>query len=151
MVTTVTDLLVISPVRLSYLVAKLCVLPAPTLVKKIVLAVLPTPMNPSVPSPTLTVAIPIRSSEIFATNKVCPSVKVFATPIEPLSLYWIAVPPFEEYVRLSPVFKLCPLIKTDLVGIKIWVEPAPGLPKVIVVPEPTSVAVPSPSASTGVK
>ena len=56
-------------------------------VKKIVLAVLPTPINPSVPSPTLTVAIPIKSSEIFATNKVCPSVRVCAVPTKPSSLY----------------------------------------------------------------
>ena len=126
-------------------------LPAPILVKKIVLAVLPTPINPSVPRPTLTVAIPIKSSDIFATNRVCPSVRVFAAPIEPLSLYWITVPPFGEYVRLSPVFKLWPLIKTDLVGIKIWVEPAPGYWKVIVCPEPTVLAVPSPSASAGLK
>ena len=59
-----------------------------------------------VPNPTLTVAIPIKSSEILATNGVCPSVRDFAVPIHTSSLYSKAVPPFGEYVRLSPVLKV---------------------------------------------
>ena len=46
------------------------------------LCVVAVPTNTPVdPTPTLTVEIPIKSFEILATNKLCPSVSVVAVPI----------------------------------------------------------------------
>ena len=60
---------------------------------------------PVVPRPTLTVAIPIRSSDSFATNSSTPSARVVPTPTFVSSSTIIPEPPLVEYVSLSPVSK----------------------------------------------
>ena len=107
---------------------------------------------PVVPSPTLIVAIPIKSSDIFATNKVWPSDKVVPTPTFVSSWTMIPFPPVPgEYVIWSPVLRLWFLIKILLVGINAWVIPDPGFAKEIVVPIPTPAVVPNPTALDGSK
>ena len=56
--------------------------PVPTFLKNNVVETgFSSPTNvPVVPRPTLTVAIPIKSSLIFATNKLDPSARVLPTP-----------------------------------------------------------------------
>ena len=107
---------------------------------------------PVVPSPTLIVAIPIKSSDIFATNKVCPLDKVVPTPTFVSSWTIIPFPPFPgEYVNWSPVLKLWFLMKIVLVGMNDWVTPDPGFAKEIVVPIPTPAVVPKPTELEGSK
>ena len=64
--------------------------------------------EPLVPIPTLTVAIPITSFEILATNKVWSSTRVDAEP----TLFKTSIPlPFPgEYVNWSPVLSPCSLM-----------------------------------------
>ena len=133
---------------------KLWVSPAPTDLKNNVEeSVLAPPTNvPVVPSPTLMVAIPIRSSDIFATNKVWPSDKVVPTPTFVSSWTMIPDPPVPgEYVIWSPVLRLWFLIKILLDGINACVIPDPGFAKEIVVPIPTPAVVPKPTALDGSK
>ena len=57
---------------------------------------------PVVPKPTLTVATPMRSSSILATNSFCPLVRVVPKPTPALvsSSTYNPVPPFPgEYVN----------------------------------------------------
>jgi len=63
--------------------------------------------EPVVSKPTLTVEIPIKFEFIFNANTFWSSVSVYPTPRLPSSDTIIPLPPFEEYVKTSPVIKLC--------------------------------------------
>ena len=107
---TVTSLREISPVITEWFVLRLWYTPVPIPLKNRVLeslTVLAIPTNtPVVPSPTLTVDRPIKSSLIFATNNCCWSVRVVPAPA-PVSKDIIPSPFPGEYVTTSPVLKLC--------------------------------------------